>query len=201
MRSNIFRTICVGLFFVSLVFSYFQLVSNDFVDTKKSSNEIALVELELRNKINILQRKYKIKTGLIRKKDSITLRVWDKGLFPIDGWKLSKRGDMFVKELASLIGTLKGDPVVNIESHYDSISPVKTGNSKYNKIKISNYRAAQIANVISYKGIDMKKVSYKGLSDSYPVVKDRDVFGNYIAEAGNLNRRLEIEIKMAGLQL
>jgi|GEM_PF-6436039 len=166
-----------------------------------NSKDLAKVELDLRKNIENLKSEYEVKTSVIRKKDAITVRILDKGLFSTSDWRFSKKGKSFIEDFVSSLDKIKKPQEIKIDSHYDSTDPVTKNNVEFSRTKLSNYRAVQIANVFANKGFDIEKISYRGLADKVPVVNDRDNEGAYIAKAGDLNRRLEITFKMKSEKL
>lgn len=193
----------MGLIFSGMFLSaIFYFIGSIFLAPSQTTpRELASMELDLRKRIKELNTNYMVKTSLIRNFDSITVRIWDRGIFPIDDWRLSQNGESFIKDFVHVVAEMREPDAIKIDSHYDSISPIKKGDKEFNKAKISNYRAVQVANIFAKKGFDLRKISYSGLSDKDPVVKDRDFFGNYIEKAGSMNRRVDITLKIAGANL
>ena len=88
------------------------------------------------------------------------------------------------KELERLLKFLNNHPTLKIEisSHCDSI-----GSKKYN-YDLSNRRAKAVVNYLTSKGIDSKRLTYKGYGKDVPVATNSTVEGR------QLNRRSEFKI-------
>ena len=87
-------------------------------------------------------------------------------------------------ELDKLVKLLKDNPgmAVEISGHTDD-----TGTDEYN-LELSSLRAESVYHYLVVKGIDQKKLTYKGYGESRPVADN-------VTEAGKaLNRRTEVRI-------
>lgn len=71
---------------------------------------------------------------------------------------------------------------IQVEGHTDSI-----GNPQYN-LMLSEKRAKAVADYLTSKGIEFKRVKYKGFGNQFPVASNTD------EESRALNRRTEIKI-------
>ncbi len=88
------------------------------------------------------------------------------------------------KELSSLIAMLHDNPKIRIEigGHTDS-----QGSASYN-LKLSENRAKSVAEYLTAKGIDPKRIQYRGYGKTKPIAD------NSTEEGQAKNRRVEIKI-------
>lgn len=195
---NIFKRKTVQFGFVFLIgFTTSIFVQDRFSSTNKSDvDQVALSEIEnkLREEISKLKNDYNVELGLVRKKNQLVLRLWDDQVFGINDWTISKKGKKIIKEISKSLQSIDEKVKFEISSHYDSVDPGIGNSMDVNKISITTHRAAKIAGVLAGTGLDMKRLYIKGYGNSQPLFKDRDLYGQYIAQAGELNRRLEIKV-------
>ncbi len=190
----------MGVFSIGFLMSYL-LIQDHKVLEGVDKVEFSRIENLIRGDFQNLDLKYNINFKLVRKKEELILRIWDQNFFSINGWRLSPEGRDLISEISKSLQKIETGVVFEVSGHYDSIDPRLGKNLKEkktalaNKISVSTYRAAEVAEVLSEKGLDPELLSIKGYGDQKPLFKDRDRYGQYIAQAGELNRRLEISVK------
>ncbi len=169
-------------------------VANTTFGVKDKRVQLSEVENLLRSDLETFHEDYGIELKLVRKKDQLVLRLWDDQVFSINDWTISTRGQKLIEEISTSLQKIDKDVNFEISGHYDSIDPRVGGEEKVNKVAITTHRAAQVAGILSGHGLDMNRVYIKGYGDTKPLFKDRDQYGQYVAQAGELNRRLEIRV-------
>ncbi|MGH1468443.1 MAG: OmpA/MotB family protein [Bdellovibrionales bacterium] len=202
--NNFFRSLkfqFLGVFFLGAMSS-----SSIYIISKLSFNgadkraELSRYENVLRSDLEGFNKKYGVELKLVRKKEQLILRLWDDQVFSINDWSISMRGQKLIEEISATLQKIDKDVNFEISGHYDSIDPRVGGEEKVNKVAITTHRAAQAAGILAGHGLDMNRIYIKGYGDTKPLFKDRDQYGQYVAQAGELNRRLEIRVlQRAGL--
>lgn len=188
---------------LSFVAGYFLcfFVLGDNREFSHSNYKAELSEMEniLRPEIAKVAEKHQVSLKLVRKKNELVVRVWDEKIFPINSSELSEEGLVLFKDIASVLKKIKSEVSFEISGHYDSIDPVGEGEKEVNKVLITTNRATQVANSFVSNGISAESLSIKGYGDKAPLFKDRDQYGQYIAQSGELNRRLEVKVKIGSV--
>jgi outer membrane protein OmpA-like peptidoglycan-associated protein len=97
------------------------------------------------------------------------------------------------KELDKLILIMKKNPhvAIKVKGHTDS-----KGAEEYNQ-KLSERRAGAVANYVTSKGIDKKRVNYVGLGEMFPIAPNDLPDGSDNPEGRKKNRRTEISFTRA----
>lgn len=134
-----------------------------------------------------------LKVGLKRAPKGLTIRIWEKGMFQIGSWKLSRGGKKLLKEIASTLNPFRGQILIFIEGHTDTAKPSRFSAYK-NNLALSGLRAVSAANLIIDAGFTEKNLFVQGFGASQPLVVDRTLAGEYSPELGNLNRRIQLRL-------
>ncbi len=93
-------------------------------------------------------------------------------------------------ELDKLVKLLKDNPATNIEinGHTDS-----NGSDEYN-LKLSDARAKSVVKYLTGKGIDKKRLQWKGYGETVPVTDNTNTDGTDNPEGREKNRRTEFKV-------
>lgn len=153
--------------------------------------KLSELELDLRESALILRENNSIPVHVKRNLDSVSILVWDDQIFSINGWQLTADGLVFIEQLGELLHNFKNKSNLKILSHYDSVEIV-SASKRYDITKLRSQTMSQVFNQMGFNSHQMK---IKASGNSTPFLKDRDLQGNYIAQKGFLNRRLEIRIE------
>ncbi len=171
------------LFLVTFIYS-----ANIFSFSVKkmlSNKSQRAVDNRIIKSLNNTIRRNRINATLYRTRGGVALRFKGKVLFRFGSYRLLRRAKHNLNKIA---GTLR-----YLRRKYPFIRFQCLGHSDYvgrrrQKYLFSVRRAAAVANYLIYKGIRRNKVSYKGLSDRYPIDRRRSAY------ARAKNRRVEIII-------
>jgi len=164
-----------------------------------NTSEMSKSENFLRKKLNEISSKYEVNLRLVRKKDRIIIRIWDVNVFKKDSWKLLDQGKEIAKELSFVLQKMDQKTYFILSGHHDSTNPFAEGDGQSNKYAIGVYRAAQIAEYMIGAGLKPERLLMRTFGNRKPLLSDRDQEDNYLADAGDLNRRLELMVKMRGV--
>lgn len=184
-----------GLYLVfGFTMGYF---SKDFFEKPDQSydkKKISIIEQLIRERSKDLSKKYDVQVSVKREQDKVVVFLWDKNVFYVNGWKMSKNGKKTLTELSHILMDINENLSVEIRSHYDSMDPLGIGNKEVNKAAVASYRASYIASALIGYGIKPENLIIKTLSDRAPLLKERNEKGFYNERAGNMNRRVELAV-------
>ncbi len=129
------------------------------------------------------------------KNGKIFIKFDNEILFKSGSPYLTKKARQAIKSVGAVLAKIKGLEEVKVNGHTDSV-PIK---SRYypSNWELSAARASTIVRHFNSKGVPGKKLRVIGHGGTKPLLPDKDENGKYIKKNLKVNRRVEVEVKLA----
>jgi len=145
---------------------------------------------------NVLKTNELEKFAHVENKDGkIYIKFANEILFGSGSPYLTPKAKLAIQSVGQVLAKIKGVEEVRVEGHTDSV-PIK---SKYypSNWELSSARASTIVRHFNKQGVNGKFLRAIGFAGQRPLVPNKDKAGNYVKENLRINRRVEVEVKLA----